>query len=73
MLNKQQTQIVLEKFFKDCENFWKRTGMDEREAFESALDDTKRVSTDPFSPRGDKLDPEIKVEFIKYREQDLGK
>ena len=73
MLNKQQTQIALEKFFKECENFWKRTGMDEREAFESALDDTKRVSTDPFSPRGDKLDQEAKAEFIKYREQDLGK
>jgi hypothetical protein len=73
MLNKQQTQIVLEKFFKDCENFWKRTGRNEREAFESALDDTKHISTDPFSPRGDKLDPEVKAEFIKYREQDLGK
>ena len=47
--------------------------MDEMDAFESALDDTKRVSTDPFSPRGDKLDPEAKAEFIKYREQDLGK
>lgn len=73
MLNKQETQITLEKFFKDCENFWKRTGMDEREAFESALDDIKRVSTDPFSPRGDKLDQETKEQFIKYRMQDLRK
>ena len=73
MLNKQETQIALEKFFKDCENFWKRTGMDEREAFESALDDVKHITTDPFSPRGDKLDPEAKAEFIKYRMQDLGK
>ena len=73
MLSKHETQLALERFFKECEDFWRRTGMDEREAFESALDDTKRVRTDPFSPRGDKLDPEAKAEFIKYREQDLGK
>ena len=73
MLNKQQTQISLEKFFKECEDFWRRTGIDEREAFESALDDTMRVSTDPLSPHGGKLDQEAKAEFIKYREQDLGK
>ena len=73
MLSKHETQLALERFFKECEDFWRRTGMDEREAFEGALDDTKRVSTDPFSPRGDKLDLEAKAEFIKYREQDLGK
>lgn len=73
MLNKQETQLALEQFFKDCENFWKRIGADEREAFESAVEDVKRITTDPFSPRGDKLDPEAKAEFIKYREQDLGK
>ena len=73
MLSKHETQLALERFFKECEDFWRRTGMDEMEAFESALDDTKRVSTDPFSPRGDKFDPEAKAEFIKYCEQDLGK
>ena len=73
MLSKHETQLALERFFKECEDFWRRTGIDEREAFESALDDTMRVSTDPLSPYGDKLDQEAKAEFIKYREQDLGK
>ena len=73
MLGKQETQMAMEKFFNDCVNFWRRTGMDEREAFESALDDIKHITTDPFSPRGDKLDLETKAEFIKYRMQDLRK
>ena len=73
MLSKQETQLALEQFFKDCERFWKRIGADEREAFESAIEDVKRITTNPFSPRGDKLDPEAKAEFIKYREQDLSK
>ena len=73
MLSKQETQMAMEIFFNDCVNFWRRTGMDEREAFESALDDVQHITTDPFSPRGGKLDPEAKAEFIKYRMQDLGK
>ena len=45
---------------------------DEREAFERALNDTRRIMTDPFSPCGDRLDVETKEKFIKYREMDLG-
>ena len=72
MLNAQQTQLALENFFRDCQNFWRRTINDEREVFEKALNDTRRITTDPFSPCGDKLDIETKVKFIKYREMDLG-
>lgn len=74
MLSKQETQLVLEKFFKDCNNYWLRSGYckDEREAFVNALDDIKTLRRDPFSPSGEELDYEAKAEFIKYRKQDLG-
>jgi hypothetical protein len=72
MLNERDTQLVLEHFFRDCLNFWRRNTNDERVAFEKALDDTRRITTDPFSPCGKKLDVETKAKFIKYREQDLG-
>ena len=72
MLNQHDTQLVMEKFFRDCQNFWRRTINDEREVFERALNDTRRITTDPFSPRGDKLDEETKKAFIRYREIDLG-
>ena len=72
MLNQHDTQLAMEKFFKDCQNFWRRTISDEREVFERALNDTRRITTDPFSPRGEKLDIETKEKFIKYREMDLG-
>ena len=72
MLNEQETQLKMEKFFKDCQNFWRRTIDDDREVFERALNDTRRITTDPFSPCGDKLDVETKEAFIKYREMDLG-
>lgn len=72
MLNAQETQLVMEKFFRDCQNFWRRTINDEREVFEKALDDTRRITTDPFSLCGKKLDVETKEQFIKYREMDLG-
>ena len=72
MLNSHDTQLAMERFFRDCQNFWSRTINDEREVFEKALDDTRRITTDPFSPRGDRLDVETKEKFIKYREMDLG-
>lgn len=72
MLNQHDTQLVMENFFRECQNFWRRTVNDEREVFERALNDTRRITTDPFSPCGEKLDEETKIKFIKYREQDLG-
>lgn len=72
MLNQHDTQLVMENFFRDCLNFWRRNTNDEREAFENALNDVRRITTNPFSPRGDKLDVETKEKFIKYREMDLG-
>mgnify|MGYP003393142654 CR=1 FL=1 len=72
MLNSHETQLALEHFFKDCYKFWLRTTNDDRVAFEKALNDTRGITTDPFSPYGKKLDVEAKDKFIKYREMDLG-
>ena len=72
MLNKHEPQLVMENFFRDCLNYHRRSTNDEREAFEKALNDTRRIMTDPFSPRGDRLDEQTKEKFIRYREQDLG-
>ena len=73
MLTVKETELAMERFFNDSLNFWKRIGFDERQAFEAALEDTKKITTNPFSPRGDKLDQETKINFIKYREMDLGR
>ena len=72
MLNEKTTELILETFFRDCLRFWRKNTNDEREAFEKALNDTKGITKDPFSPCGDKLDEETKEKFIKYREMDLG-
>ena len=73
MLTVKETELAMERFFNDSLNFWKRIGFDERQAFEAALEDTKKITTNPFSPRGEKLDQETKINFIKYREMDLGR
>ena len=74
MLNAHETQLILERFFRDCNNYWLRSGYckDEREAFAKAIDDIKVLKRDPFLPCGDLLDVETKEKFIKYRIQDLG-
>ena len=72
MLNQHDTQLVMENFFRDCQNFWCRTINDEREVFEKALRDVKSITTDPNSPCGEKLDEETRKAFIRYREMDLG-
>ena len=73
MLDKRETKIVLERFFNDCLKFWTRQGCDEREAFEKSLADIKAIKNDPFYPRGRVLNEEAKLNFIRYREMDLGK
>lgn len=72
MLNEHETQLVMENFFRECQNFWHRTVNDEREVFEKALRDVRSITTDPNSPCGEKLDEETRMAFIRYREQDLG-
>lgn len=73
MLSAKETEIIIEKFFKECYRYWHQKGLGEREAFERAIKDTKRITRDPNVPYGDLLDVEIKEKFIQYREMDLGR
>lgn len=74
MLTAKETQLILEKFFNDCLRFWsKDLRLNRYQTFEKALDDTKHILTDPYSPKGDKLDEETRIKFIQYREMDLGR
>ena len=72
MLNKRDTQLILESYFKECFGFWKSEVKDERLAFEKAIRDTECLTRDPNLPMGELLDVETKTEFIKYRKMDLG-
>lgn len=73
MLNKKETEITLEKFFNECVTFWKKKGFDDKKAFELSISDIKVIQNDPFFPRGRVINEEAKLDFIRYREMDLGK
>ena len=71
MINKRETQLILEEHFVDCLKFWQREVADEREAYAMAIKDIKCVTKNPFDPFGDLLDVETKDNFIKYKEMNL--
>lgn len=80
MINKDDSQIKLERYYADCVNFWKRQdGIDEREAYRRALEydiiEIFKVNDgclhDPFHAHGEELDKQTTLDFIKYRCQDL--
>ena len=73
MLNEKETNAILEKFFGECLRYWKMSGSDDREAFEYALDDVKRVKRDPYVPSGKLVNAAAKAQFVHYREMDLGR
>lgn len=72
MLSKIKTEIILEKFFSECFRYWSMQGKDEREAFQYALNDIRRIKHDPYVPSGEEIDIETKEKFVRYREMDLG-
>lgn len=73
MLNAHQTQLIMERHFKSCYNFWLRTVHNEREAYINAIEDVRNMKHDPFSPCGEEIDIETRDAFVRYREQDMGK
>lgn len=72
MVDAKETERILDKFFKECFNFWKLQGNTSRQSFENALKDIRDIKRDPYVPTGDLLDEEAKQKFIRYREMDLG-
>lgn len=73
MLNEKETEAILDKFFGECFRYWKMQGNEERVAFEYALDDVKRVTSNPYVPTRMPIDLGAKAKFIHYREMDLGR
>ena len=72
MLNERETTLALEEAMRGNVRFWERQGYDEREAFIKSLEEIEEMTTDPFSPCGEKLDVATKTKFIEYRKMDLG-
>lgn len=55
---------VLEKFYKNCLEFWKREGVEN--AKEMAIKDVERITTNPFIPKNSPpIDVDVKEQFIK--------
>lgn len=80
MINANDSQIILEKCYANCVNYWKsQSEIDEREAYKRALEhdliDMFKANGgylhNPFTPKGDELDKQTTIDFLKYRCQDL--
>lgn len=80
MLNANDSQLKLEKYYSDCVCFWrKQKNIDEREAYRRVLEYdliefykvNKDCIHDPFSPKGEELDKQTTLNFFKYKCMDL--
>lgn len=80
MIDAKYSQIILERYYAYCVNFWKRhRGIDEREAYKRALEcdliEIFQVNGgclhDPYAVNGEELDKKTTINFLKYRCQDL--
>ncbi len=71
-MTKEETMRVLDRFFGECLKYWERTlKVDSdlsNEAYIRAIDDIPAYY--PYSPRGEKLDPEYVSEFRRCRLMD---
>lgn len=62
------TVEVLIEAYKNCIDFWKREGFDEKEAERLAKIDVATMTTNPFSPKGEPLNEEARIGFIRALE-----
>lgn len=79
MLDKDKSEAILEDFYRDNLNYWRREGNDEFEAHKSALENdmiglfkqNNGCLHDPNVPRGEELDIPTTIAFLKARCIDL--
>lgn len=84
MLNANDTQLILEKWYADNVNFWLKDkqspALDEREAHIRALEwdliplyklNGRNRLHDYNSPKGDELNTQTVLDFFKYRCMDI--
>lgn len=62
------TVEVLITAYQDCEKFWIREGKSETEAKILARKDIEGMTTNPFSPKGEQLNEEAKIGFLRALE-----
>lgn len=65
-MNYDKTIETLKTAYADCLKFWERENVENPK--QEALNDIKRMATDPFSPHGEPLDQKAKSDFIKSAE-----
>ena len=71
VLNEKETELIIERFFRECLAFWNRNKTDSMEAFKMAIRDIEELTHDPYDPCGKLIDVPTRDKFIKYRKQDL--
>lgn len=78
MLNKEKSEVILNKSFEFNLVFWKREGNDDREVTKNALEDmiglykaNNGCLHDPYVPRGEELDIQATLSFFRYRCMDI--
>lgn len=65
MMEYEKTFKVLEAIHESCVEFWMGEGKDDYSAYKLAQQDIEGIVTNPFSPLGDTLNPDAKVEFLR--------
>ena len=69
MLSSKRTYEIVGLFYVDCLKFWSKEGKDFWEAHELAAKDLLAITTNPFSPTGEELDPVAKGDFLQDVQQ----
>lgn len=64
MMNFDDTVKVLTTFYIDCQVYHAKQTNDPHKAVQLALKDVQGITTNPFSPNGEKLHTEAKKLFI---------
>lgn len=80
MINAKDSQIILEERYANGVTFWEDQNEvnDKVEALRRSLEDLIKIYKvnngclhDPYTVKGDKLDRQTTIDFLKYRCQDL--
>ena len=71
MLTKEQQSFILEEHYQQCVAFWKREKHSEVSANAMALIDIVRTKRNPFVPKGEPLDLEVRKTIVEKHLQEF--
>lgn len=69
MLGYEKTYEIVAHFYMDCVKFWGGQGEEFLDAHKLAANDLLAITTNPFSPRGEELNPLAKRDFLQWVQQ----